>query len=130
MERIFHNYLLWEDWKDGMWRKLPPTEEPDFIDKAIEFTGDHEKYGSWMMEVAKKWPIACEHNLTNLSQNRRAWIGHAACSMAINCPEYITRHAWGQLTQQQQDDANAMADRAIRWWEDNIYNQKQGSFEY
>jgi hypothetical protein len=57
--------------------------------------------------------------LTDISQNRRAWIGHAACCMAIKCPEYITRSAWGYLTKEQQDLANAEADRAIAWWERN-----------
>lgn len=130
MERIFHNYLLWEDWQNGMWRKLPPSEEDSFLTKAIQFTGDHDKYGSWMMEVVKNWPFACEQNLTNLGQNRRAWIGQSACCMGIDCPEYITRQAWGCLTEQQQDDANLKADKAIIWWEENILLDKQNYFEY
>jgi hypothetical protein len=69
------------------------------------------------MKAIELWPIACEHNLTDDTQNRRAWIGHAACQMAINCPEYITRSAWGYLTREQQGKANAMADKAIARWE-------------
>lgn len=130
MVRIFHHYLLWEDYKNGMWTRLKPTDESDFIEKAILFTGDYQLYGSYMMKVAEHWPICCEQNLSNLSQNRRAWIGQAASCMAINCPEYITRQAWGCLTQQQQDDANEMADTAIRWWEDNKSIDRQISFEY
>jgi len=117
MEQIYHNYEKWEDYIHGMWRKETSDNEKHFLDKAIDFTGDHKLYGEWMVKVTLEWKIACEQNLTDLSQNRRAWLGHAACCMGINCPEYITRDAWGYLTKKQQDDANMMADIAISGWE-------------
>lgn len=120
MKRQYHPYTLWEDYKHGMWRVETKENEKIFLDKAIQFTGDHLEYGSYMMRVAKEWKIACEHNLSDLSQNRRAWIGHAACCMAIRCPEYITRLAWGCLTDKQRYLANKMADKAIEWWESNM----------
>jgi hypothetical protein len=100
-----------------MWRRIPASERPKMIHDAERFTGDAVLYGSWMTKVLDSWPISCEHNITDLSQNRRAWIGHAATCLAIGAPEDITRAAWGMLTRQQQDDANAMADRAISEWE-------------
>ena len=84
---------------------------------AIEFTGDAELYGSYMLRVTQEWPNSCEHNLTDRSQNRRAWIGHAAVALAIQCPEDIVRSAWSRLSEKQQIDANAQADAAIRSWE-------------
>ena len=119
IKQIFHPYEKWEDYKNGMWRKVIPSEEADFLTKAIAFTGDHILYGSWMMKVIVAWPIACEHNLSDCSINREAWVGHAAVSLAIDCPEYITRQAWWKLTEKQQNDANDQADRAIRQWEIN-----------
>jgi hypothetical protein len=118
MEQIYHNYKEWEDYQNGMWRKLEAGEESNMLDKAIKFTGDHQEYGAWMIKVTERWPIACEHNLTNTSQNRKAWIGHAATCMAINCPEYITRKAWSYLTPKQQVDANRAAEMAIIHWEE------------
>ncbi len=117
MKQKYHPYKEWEDYLCGMWRKVSAVEEAKYLDKAIQFTGDAQEYGSYMMRVAKEWPISCEHNLTDISQNRRAWIGHAACCLAIKCPEYITRQAWGFLSQRQQNEANAQADIAIGWWE-------------
>lgn len=117
MDQIYHPYHLWEDYLAGMWRKVSKSEEDDLLKKAIEFTGNHKIYGHWMMEVVKKWKYACEQNLTDFGQNRKAWVGHAACQMAINCPEYITRMAWGYLSKEQQDLANGVADEAIRFWE-------------
>ncbi len=117
MKRIYHPYHIWEDYQHGMWRKLPSSEERAATDSAIVFTGDHLLYGSFMTMVAEKWRFSCEHNLTEISMNRRAWIGHAAACMAIGSPEYITRRAWWMLTQEQRDLADAEADRAIHQWE-------------
>lgn len=100
-----------------MWRTVSGDERIDFLRKAIEFTGDAELYGSFMLRVIAEWPISCEQNLTDTSQNRKAWIGHAATCLAIDCPEDITRQAWSQLSQKQQDDANAKAQEAIEKWE-------------
>lgn len=116
MNRIYHPYTEWEDWQAGMWRSVSGSEKIELLRKAIEFTGDAELYGSFMRKVLVEWPIACEHNLTDESQNRKAWIGHAATCMAIDCPEDITRSAWYQLTQQQRDDANQQAQNAIDEW--------------
>lgn len=96
-----------------------------FLKKAIEFTSDHQKYGRFMMRVVNEWKISCENALTDYSLNRRAWVGHAACALAIGCPEDITREAWGHLTDEQQFLANAQADRAIQYWEIN-YSQSNG----
>jgi hypothetical protein len=132
VKQKYYSYDKWEDYVNGMWRKVPLSEESKYLDEAIRFTGNAEEYGSYMLLVAKEWPISCEHNLTDISQNRKAWIGHAACCLAIKCPEYITRQAWGYLTKQQQDEANNKADIAISWWEENKCEDydAQNIFEY
>jgi hypothetical protein len=117
MKRIFHHYENWEDYQAGMWRNVGGSERTEFLRKAIEFTGDAALYGSFMRRVLVEWPLACEHNLTDITQNRKAWIGHAATCIAIDCPEDITRLAWAQLSQQQQDDANEQARQTIEEWE-------------
>ena len=118
MKRIFHHYQNWEDFQSGMWRTVSGNERIEFLRKAIEFTGDAKLYGSFMQRVIAEWPFACEHNLTDTSQNRKAWIGHAATCLGIDCPEDVTRLAWAQLTQQQQDEANEQAQQAIEKWEE------------
>ena len=84
---------------------------------AIDFTGNHILYGMYMMKVADSWKYSCEHNLSFLGQNRRAWIGHAACAYALHLPEDIVREAWSNLTEEQQRLANNEADNAIKYWE-------------
>jgi hypothetical protein len=98
-----------------MWGSVSNRKE--WLKKAIEFTGNHELYGSWMIKVSQEWKYSCEHNLTDKSSNRRAWIGHAAVAFAMQCPEDITRQAWAFLTEEQQTLANLEADKAINLWE-------------
>jgi len=111
--------MLWEDYKNGMWRKITNEERQDYLLKAISFTGNTELYGSWMLKVIEEWPYTCEQNLTDNAINQQAFIGHCACCLAIGCPEDITREAWWHLTQEQQDKANLKADYAIFKWKSN-----------
>ena len=117
MNRIWHPYTEWEEFHAGMWSRIYGKKRNAMLLMAIKFTGNHALYGAWMLKVIKQWPVSCEHNLTDIGMNRRAWTGRAACCLAIACPEDITREAWGHLTQQQQDDANKKADEAIYAWE-------------
>jgi hypothetical protein len=123
MKKIWHPYWTWED--IGMWRKASKEEEIVLLPKAIEFTSNTELYGEWMLRVIEQYEYACQHNLTDISLNQRAWIGHAACHMAIDCPEYITRQAWGMLTEEKRDLANLKADKAIYEWKQR-YSSESG----
>ena len=105
-----------------MWGTI--KDHNQWLQKAIEFTGDHKLYGYWMLKVADEWKFSCEHNLTKLNTNRKAWIGHAAVAMAIQCPENIVREAWGYLSEEQQLLANEQAQKAIEYWEKNYAKTK------
>jgi len=137
IKRIWHSFHHWED--IGMWRDVTKEEKTQLLNIAIEFTGNHLLYGENMLKVIDEFPIAAEHNLTDLGMNRRAWIGHAACYLATGCPEYITRAAWSQLTDEQRELANRQADNAIASWEDKYAKKnkeldkemgRQGIFEW
>lgn len=93
------------------------TEKCDRLQEAIEFTGDHEKYGKAMGRVINEWKYCVEQNLTNLGINRKAWIGHAAVTLETGIPEHITRQAWSHLTDEQRFLANKQADKYILQWE-------------
>jgi hypothetical protein len=125
MKQIYHPYQKWEDYKAGMWRKETKENETKLLQVAIDFTGNHILYGEAMIEVIKTWKYACEHNLSNVSINRKAWVGHAACCKAKKLPEYIVRDAWGKLTEEQRILANMMAERAIKMWESEQLSKKQ-----
>lgn len=111
----WHPFWMWEEVKHNMWGRV--DDHAAWLRRAIAFTGDHLLYGMWMFKVADEWQYSCEHHLTKLDTNRKPWIGHAAVAMAMQCPEDIVREAWGHLTPEQQDLANAQAQAAIEYWE-------------
>lgn len=115
IKRIYHPYWMWEEVKHNMWGVVDNKFE--MLEWAIEFTGDAEAYGSWMTKVVDDWGYSCSHNLSNKTQNRKAWIGHAACAYANKCPEDIVRKAWSHLSEEQQVKANKKAQEAIELWE-------------
>jgi hypothetical protein len=114
MNRIYHPYQKWEEVKFNMWGRV--LDRDKFLKKAIQFTGNHKLYGKWMMRVVLDWKYSTEHNLTDASQNRQAWIGHAACAYAFQCPEDIIREAWHMLSDSQRKSANRQADKAIEYF--------------
>lgn len=98
-----------------MWGDVPNRRIA--LQRAVIFTGNHRLYGRYMQRVTIEWPNSCINALTDYNLNRKAWIGHAACALALRCPEDITRQAWGLLTDEQRILANRQADRAIQSWE-------------
>lgn len=102
---------MWEDWKAGMWG-ASKDEESD-LRKAVEFTGDWARYGKAMREVVMAWPHTMRNSLTNLSINRRAFLGHCAVCYKLAIPEYITRMAWKMLTNEQRRRADMEAQNTI-----------------
>lgn len=89
------------------------------LEDAIRKTGDAETYGRAMLKVIDQWPNSCLHNLSDLSQNRKAWIGHAACALEWGMTEDVVRQAWSHLSDEQRAAANQAAQRAIELWERN-----------
>jgi hypothetical protein len=121
-KRVYHPYWEWEEVPHNMWGTVENKKE--WVQRAIEFTGNHNLYGSYMMRVIQEWPISCENALTDSSLNRRAWVGHAAVALALQCPEDIVREAWKHLSYEQQLLANKEADGAIAAWEQSYIKDK------
>ena len=115
IDQIYHPYWKWEEVEFNMWGSV--ADDKTFLKEAVIFTGDHELYGSWMKRVIDDWKFSCEHNLSNLTQNRKAWLGHAACAYSFKCPEDIVRKAWWLITEEQRILANVQAQKNIEIWE-------------
>ena len=130
IKQIYVPYTEWEDWINGMWRKLPKEEESAMLKLAIAFTGDHIKYGAAMRDVIHAWPRTMLNSLTNTSINQRAFLGHCACTYAFSCPEYITRMAWKELTNAQRFEADRVAQETINHWKIIHFNKKQFTLAY
>lgn len=113
-EQVFHPYPDWEDWQAGMYRCVVVNEATE---RAARMLANPEAFYMAAKMMVRDWPNAAEHNLTNREQNRRAWVGQAACCYSTNAPEVSTRLAWWVLLEAERDAANAVADRVIAEWE-------------
>lgn len=129
MIRVYRPFWEWEDYNSGMWRKIDREDENKMLNEAINFTGDHKIYGGAMIEVVHKWPNTMEHNLTNASINKLAFIGHCAVQYKLNIPEYIVRMAWKHLSNEQRTLANEQALLAYKNWRYE-YNKKKSAELY
>lgn len=112
--QVYHPVQMWEEVTHNMWGRV--DNRADYLARAIEFTSNHKLYGHYMRRVCAEWPISTENALTDPYLNHRAWVGHAACALAMNCPEDIVRQAWSHLTDEQKLLANQEASRAVADW--------------
>lgn len=117
MNRIYHHYLLWEDWKAGMYGKFISEDETVLVEKCITLLSSQNHFKSACAAVIKNWPISSSENLTNVNQNRNAWMGAAACMYIHKAPEYITRLAWSKLDDLTRYNANKVATLEIAKYE-------------
>ena len=125
IRQVYYHYEQWEEYEYGMWRITRGKERRLLIEKAIEFMMNVELYGNYMIQAVEDWPISCEQNLTCPGINKQAWIGQAACCIAIYCPEDVTRFEWRFLDKKKQDEANAKANVAISYWKDKYLKSKK-----
>lgn len=122
-DRVYHQYDRWEEMQHGMWDE--PANKKAQMQMAIEFMSDHELFGSYMDRVINEWQISCENALTDYNLNQKAWLGQAACALAMRMPESVTRAAWSKLTYEQQLLANKQAKQSILAWT-NRYAESKG----
>jgi hypothetical protein len=115
IQRIAHPWWAWEDHEDGMYGTAYGWQQK--IPAARELLASPRRLEDAMRAVVDAWPVSAEHQLTNTEQNRRAWLGQAACRLFAHAPAIATRAAWAQLTSVQCDAANACAERVIREWQ-------------
>lgn len=64
-----------------------------------------------------KWPFSAEHNLTNESMNRVAWLGQAAACLYCKCPSQITMESWRDVPENYREKANKIAEKIISEYE-------------
>ncbi len=114
--RIFHTFDKWEAvpagfFASGVKNKTKAECEAEYC----AFLGDLTAFASGMDKVFKEWPNSCEHNLTNSSMNRIAWLGQAAACAAKGLPSTF-RAGFAQLSEADQAKANELALEYLNTW--------------
>ena len=131
-KRVFHHFQKMEEYHSVMWKQIPVERREFAILASAELMVDHEAFEAACIRAVDEWPNSAEAAFTASVINHQAWIGHAACCINHGASEDLTRLAWRTLTEEQQDLANAAADRAIAYWEEryaaaNPHNVKRAS---
>jgi len=119
MEQIYHRYELWECHKHGFFN----TKSKAGLDlKVIELFSNPKQTEIYMQRVLKEWKYSCEHNLTNMSMNRVAWLGQAACCLYAIIPCEVTKQAWHLVSEDFRNQANLIAELIISEFDKNYEN--------
>jgi ParB-like chromosome segregation protein Spo0J len=117
--RIFHTYDKWEPTGHDFFAKTHKKwSKLQCRHKYLELMIDLDEFEDVLIDVINNWKFACEHNLTNRSLNRIAWLGQAAMSYKYKIPA-IFSSGWQLLTEEQQEDANMVALGVLNLWLDS-----------
>ena len=120
MKQIWHNYELWECHKHGFFSKSNTKE--NLHEKVVELFTNPKNTEIFMSKVVQEWKYSCEHNLTNISMNRIAWLGQAACCLYANIPSEITKQAWHMVPEDYRNQADKIAELIISEFDKNYDN--------
>lgn len=123
MKQFFEKYTLWEDYLNGMYDPCSKSNEDTYIGMSIYLLTNCNLFLETCKSILIEWPISSSVNLTNKACNRKAWLGHAACSYKYKATEIHTRIAWSKLTVDQQNNANRIAELIIKKFEKD-YEEK------
>ena len=120
MERIFHPYEQWEDKRAGMYDHTSVKNADKLIRECIYLLTNEILFYQIMKIISTEWKLSAETNLSHVNNNRRAWLGRAACCYYCQAPENITQRAWIELSKEQRENANKTADRFLKEWENQF----------
>ena len=116
MERIYHPYTRWEDYKAGFYDNCSGEEKSNLIQKGIEMFNSEKLTKENMLRVVNEWIFSCEHNLSNPAVNKIAYIGQGACCVYAGIPSTVTMELWNKLDKKTQERANLIALKTIEKW--------------
>jgi hypothetical protein len=117
MKQIYEHYEKWEDYKSGMYNLNDVIDKDKKVIGAINLLSNQIEFYDSMKKLLNLWKVSVDVNLSNKNQNRKAWLGAAACMFVHNTPEYLTRIAWNLLNKDVQEKANNVADKIILEYE-------------
>jgi len=92
-------------------------------DAYAVFLSDDDRFDAALAGVLDRWPISCEHFLTNESLNRVAWLGQASMTYATGIPRHF-RAGFKLLDDERSANANEIAARHLRTWIETHCNRQ------
>jgi len=118
---IWHDYRKWEDFNNGMYNTRANSE---IIKSCIDMFNSDIIYW-YMTTTIENWKYTSEVHLTQKEFNRKAWLGQATCNYHFGATIKETTNAWFNLSREQRNLANKIAEEVIEEWEyENFFGQK------
>jgi len=118
MERIYHSYDKWEDHAHGFYDNVSGKNKPELIQAVVNLFSSDPQTRYFMKRVIDEWKYSCEHNLSNISMNRIAWLGQSACCLSNGVPSTVTMEAWSEVPLPFRERADKIANDLIQEWEE------------
>lgn len=122
MKQIYHRYDLWEDHKHGFYNNCSGETKKEYSKKIIEMFSNPELTEKYMMRVINEWKYSLEHNLTNPSINKIAYIGQCACCLYCGAPSTVTMETWRKVDVNNRNKADEIAEKCIKKWKSQNKN--------
>lgn len=116
MERIYHPWDKWEDYRSNFYGGVKEYKKDGTLETYAAMLRDLDRFEAALQIIIRDWRYSCEHNLTNESMNRIAYLGQAACALLYNVPHNVSMGGYNLLTSEQQQAADAMADKYLNIW--------------
>lgn len=108
-------YWEWECYQSGMWENR--KNDMSKVQACAKLLSDEKRCEEAMIRAIHDYPISAKQHLTK-PNGKRPWLGQAACCVDFGATEEETRHAWNfYMTEQEQTQANNIADKVIQHWE-------------
>ena len=118
-DRIFHTYDKWECHKAGFYKsKKEGWTAEQCHNEYKKVLTNLELFEEVLKKVITEWVHSCEHYLTNKAMNRIAWLGQACVCYYSGVPSSYSG-AWFELSEEEQEAANALALKYLNIWLDN-----------
>ena len=129
MIRVFHPFLLWEDYRHNFYGGVAAYPTKDVVELCANILRDTIKLDKTLAIIIKQWKYSCEHNLSNESMNRIAYLGQSACALLLNVPGSVSMGAYSTLTKEEQKLADQVAQTYLDKWI-LLYKEKLKNVEF
>lgn len=119
MKRIYHSWDKWEDYTHNFYGGVKEFTRDNTLQTYASLLRDLDKFEGALHHIIYEWKYSCEHNLSNESMNRIAYLGQAACALVYNVPHDVCMGGYNLLTPEEQAAADNMALKYLNLWLNN-----------
>jgi hypothetical protein len=116
MNRIHHSWDKWEDYRYNFYGGMGDYPKDDTKALYASLLKDLPRFEAALKRVINEWPYSCQHNLSNESMNRIAYLGQAACALIYNVPSHVSCGGYNLLSDEEKAAADAMAKKYLDLW--------------